>query len=118
MEERILLARRNSLVVLLTVIIFCEGWLIAVSMDQRMGLVLSVSASLTVTLLLITLSQLRGRPLIRSYHWLIYFVWPVFFPIYMIRTYKWKGLFILAGVIIACFLIVNTGYYTGLLLTR
>lgn len=81
-------------------------------------MVLPIATSVAIAMLLITISQIKNRPILRSFHWLIYFFWPVLFPIYMIRFYKWKGLAIIILATIVYLTVMNGGYYLASLITQ
>ena len=113
MDEGLLLKRRNSLIVLIILLCFSSGWFCVVPVPSRLQLLISVATSAAVAMLLITISQLINRPILRSFHWLIYFFWPVLFPVYIIRFFKWKGLGIIILVSLLYILIMNAGYYVA-----
>lgn len=113
MDDRTLLKRRNSLILLLLILCFCEGWLSVYSL-QQFTLVLVFAPSIVMTGLIITISQLKNRPIIQSYQWLIIISWPISVPIYLLRFYKWKGLGVLLLGLPAGLLFVNLGYYLAL----
>lgn len=53
---------------------------------QAIDLILSISMSVVIVKYCIVDSKLRGRPLLRSYHWLIFFTWPLSLPIYLLSS--------------------------------
>ncbi|MDF7797917.1 hypothetical protein P4C99_00480 [Pontiellaceae bacterium B1224] len=117
MEESTLIKRRNSLTILLLILCFCAGWLSVYSVPQ-FTLVFFFAPAIVVTLLIITISQIKNRPIIQSYQWLILLCWPIAFPVYMIRFYKWKGLGIVLISFFAYLFCLNAGYYSALFLSR
>ena len=59
--------------------------------------------------------RMRDRTLVRSYHWLIFFMWPLGLPVYLLCSRGiWKGivaiLLVLAGVCIASVMGYGIGY--------
>jgi hypothetical protein len=111
MDEKLLIKRRNSQIILALILWFCVGSLSGESPDPYLIILVNIGLAVTITLLLITLSQLRNRPIIRSLHWIIYITWPVAFPMYLIKFYRWKGVGILMVSIITAFAAMFAGSY-------
>jgi len=106
-----LIKRRNSQIILALSLWFCVGCLSGESPDPYLIILVNIGLAVTTTLLLITLSQLKNRPIIRSFHWIMYMTWPIAFPVCLIKLYKWKGIGILLISIIAVFAVVFAGSY-------
>jgi hypothetical protein len=47
---------------------------------------------MTMTYWCIVDSQIRGFPLLHSFYWIIFFLWPVAIPVYLIWSRKLWGL--------------------------
>jgi len=77
-----LIKRRNSQIILALSLWFCVGCLSGESPDPYLIILVNIGLAVTTTLLLITLSQLKNRPIIRSFHWIMYMTWPIAFPGY------------------------------------
>jgi hypothetical protein len=56
-------------------------------------------------------SQIRGKPLVRSFHWLTLFMWPVSVPVYLIQTRGWRRLHWVALWIGGYVLAILLGFY-------
>ena len=111
MDAGVLIKRRNSQIILALSLWFCVGCLSGESPNPVMIILVNIGLAITTTLLLITLSQLKNRPIIRSFHWIIYITWPVSFPVYLIKFYRWKGIGILMISTLAAFATVFAGSY-------
>jgi len=111
MDAGLLIKRRNSQIFLALSLWFCVGILSDESTDPLLIILLNIGIAVTMTLLLITLSQLKNRPIIGSFHWIIYITWPIAFPMYLIKFYRLKGIGILLISIIAAFAAVVAGTY-------
>jgi hypothetical protein len=86
MNRNPLTARRTTFVVVIYLLSVLWGAKSVFEMDPRIRLVFSLALSVFVTQFCIVDSQIRGKPLLRSFHWLIFFTWPISVPIYLIRS--------------------------------
>ena len=117
MNEEILKSRRNSLIGFLITLAFSSGWFSVISTNTLVDYSIAIATAVSVTLLLITLSQMANRPLVRSFHWLIYFSWPITAPVFLIKFYKWKGLLFILGAVLTYVLFSILGLYLAEYLT-
>lgn len=118
MDEKILRTRRKRLTALLLLLFFSSGWFSIFTTSELPHVFLSTAVSVSATLLLITISQIQNRPLLRSFHWLICSTWLFVFPIYMIRLYTWRGAGLVILAIAAALISSNAGYYLALFLVQ
>ena len=70
-------------------------------------LLLSLFTALVVTLLCITDSKVRGKPMVQAAQWIMFFTWPIAVPIYLVWSRGAKGLLILFGHIVALLVMVT-----------
>jgi hypothetical protein len=59
---------------------------------DRLDLVLGLAFSVTMTYWCIVDSRIAERPVLRSFYWLIFFLWPIAVPIYLVWSRKLRGL--------------------------
>ncbi len=56
--------------------------------DLLMMIVMAMTATAWVTMD----ARKAGKPIIRSFHWVIFLTWPLAVPIFVIRSRRWVGL--------------------------
>lgn len=111
MERERLISRRRKVVFLVYILAFLQGFDCVFDPGRPVDALFALLFPIFMTYLCIVDSQIRGAPLIRSFHWLIFFTWPVSVPIYLIRAQGWKRLHWAVLSIGGFFLAALLGYF-------
>lgn len=82
------------------------------------GLAVIIAFQVIVTTFCIVDSKCRGKPLLHSFYWIIFFSWPVSVPIYWVWTRGLKGvvsgvLFVISLVVVWVTAFIVTWHLTG-----
>jgi hypothetical protein len=82
--------------------------------DLAVGLAFQV----IITTFCIVDSKCRGKPLLHSFYWIIFFSWPLSVPIYWVWTRSLKGIvlgvfFVISLVVVSVLAFFATGFLTG-----
>ena len=78
----------------------------------------TLALQIILTTFCIVDSKCRGKPLLHSFYWIIFFSWPVSVPIYWVWTRGLKGivtgmLFVISLVVMYVVAFVATGFLAG-----
>jgi hypothetical protein len=78
----------------------------------------TLALQIILTTFCIVDSKCRGKPLLHSFYWIIFFSWPVSVPIYWVWTRGLKGivtgmLFVISLVVVNLVAFVVTGFLAG-----
>src|SRR5271157_2809879 len=60
--------------------------------DQVLYLLFAATFAFTITYWCIVDGRIAGRPILHSFYWLIFFLWPLAVPIYLIWARRLRGL--------------------------
>ncbi|UCE47011.1 MAG: hypothetical protein JSW47_15545 [Phycisphaerales bacterium] len=97
--------RRNLVIVFIYFLATLSAVRRALFVDLRPpDIAVGVAFQVMMTTFCIVDSKCRGRPLLHSFYWIIFFSWPVSVPIYWIWTRGYKGIF--TGVLFVISLVV------------
>ena len=118
--SRVLPNHAGPLLVVQSYILFaCWGFLLGTERDATLiGLLLALMIAATVSLWCVLDGSSRGQPVIHSYRWMLFFLWPAGVPAYLVWSRRWQGfLLAMANVFLAytvTWLGFGVGYYAGI----
>lgn len=118
--SRVLSDRAGALLVIQAYILFaCWGFLLGTERNSTpIGLLLALMIAATVSLWCVLDGSSRGQPVVYSFRWLLFLLWPAGVPAYLVWSRRWLGfLLALANVLLAyavTLLGFCVGYYAGM----
>lgn len=110
MRQRRLAALRRLAGVGLYVVTLEQGVLQALRPEGYMALVYLLAMACLATYWCVLDSQTRQRPILHSFYWLIFAVWPLGAAIYLVWSRGWKGLPLSMLHGLGLVLVYNVGY--------
>lgn len=110
------ITQRRVLATTAYLLAFLYGLYAAFEQRPHVDLLFAVTFAFVMAYLCIVDARLRSTPLAHSYHWLIFFTWPLAVPVYLAWSRKWKRMHWVAIMIGAFLGAIMLGGTVGVLL--
>ena len=116
MDGKKLQRSRNFIVICIYLLFALSGVRGALFEDiQRADILISLALSVAMVKFCAVDSRCRGEPLLRSFHWIIFFSWPISVPTYLlwsrgIKGIVWVVLYVISLVVLYIIILIVTIY--------